>query len=92
MSAIRSPAGHNPIVRVFVAKISGANRCAMDIGANSDIYIPRVNWLPDSRHIAIQRLNRQQNGYRSAGSPMPLTEKPRTLLHGEGFVLDQCQR
>jgi len=32
----------------------------MDIGADTDIYIPRVNWLPDSRHLAIQRLNRDQ--------------------------------
>ena len=33
----------------------------MDIGTNTDIYIPRVNWLPDSKHVAIQRLNREQN-------------------------------
>jgi dipeptidyl-peptidase-4 len=33
----------------------------MDIGTNSDCYIPRVNWLPDSRHLAIERLNREQN-------------------------------
>jgi dipeptidyl-peptidase-4 len=32
----------------------------MDIGENTDIYIARVNWLTDSKHVAIQRLNRQQ--------------------------------
>jgi dipeptidyl-peptidase-4 len=32
----------------------------MDTGENADVYIARVNWLTDSKHIAIQRLNRQQ--------------------------------
>jgi dipeptidyl-peptidase-4 len=32
----------------------------MDTGANTDIYLPRVNWLVDSKHVAIQRLNRLQ--------------------------------
>ena len=33
----------------------------MDTGANTDVYLARVNWLPDSRSVAIQRLNRAQN-------------------------------
>lgn len=53
--------GANPIVRVFVAALSGVEPRAMDIDTETDIYIPRVNWLADSKHIAIQRLNRQQN-------------------------------
>ena len=32
----------------------------MDTGANTDVYLARVNWLPDSRSVAIQRLNRAQ--------------------------------
>jgi dipeptidyl-peptidase-4 len=32
----------------------------MDIGTDTDIYVPRVNWVADSRHLAIQRLNREQ--------------------------------
>src|SRR6202171_1586333 len=52
--------GANPIVRVFVAPVSGGEARAMDTGENTDIYIPRVNWLTDSKHLAIQRLNRQQ--------------------------------
>src|SRR6266478_1727612 len=52
--------GVNPIVRVFVASISGVEPRAMDTGAETEIYIPRVNWLPDSKHVAIQRLNRAQ--------------------------------
>src|SRR6266852_7878592 len=52
--------GANPIVRVFVASLNGGEPRAMDAGAETDIYIPRVNWLTDSKHLAIQRLNRTQ--------------------------------
>ena len=52
--------GANPVVRVLVAPVNGGDARPMDIGAETDIYIPRVNWLPDSRHLAIQRLNRAQ--------------------------------
>src|SRR5713226_990177 len=51
----------NPIVRVLVVSVQGGEPRALDIGAETDIYIPRVNWLNDSKHIAIQRLNRAQN-------------------------------
>src|SRR5438445_9010993 len=52
--------GPNPIVRVFVAPLSGGEPRAMDTGTETDIYIPRVSWLTDSKHLAIQRLNRAQ--------------------------------
>jgi dipeptidyl-peptidase-4 len=52
--------GANPLVRVFVAPVGGGEAHAMDTGENTDIYIARVNWLTDSKHIAIQRLNRPQ--------------------------------
>jgi len=52
--------GANPIVRVFVVSLGGGEPRAMDTGADTDIYIPRVNWLTDSKHLAIQRLSRTQ--------------------------------
>ena len=52
--------GANPTVRVLVILLNGGEPRAMDIGAGSDIYIPRVNWLTDSKQLAIQRLNRTQ--------------------------------
>ena len=55
------PSGNNPAIRVLVAAVAGGEPGVMDIGTNADIYIPRVNWLPDSKHVAIQRLNREQN-------------------------------
>jgi dipeptidyl-peptidase 4 len=52
--------GSNPIVRVMTANLSGGEPQVMDVGTDNEIYIPRVNWLPDSKHVAIQRLNREQ--------------------------------
>ncbi len=52
--------GANPVVRVFVAPLNGGEPRVMDIGAETDIYIPRVDWLVDSKHLAMQRLNRAQ--------------------------------
>jgi len=54
------PGGTNPVVRVLVAPVGGGEARAMDLGAESDVYVPRVNWLPDSKRLAIQRLNRTQ--------------------------------
>jgi dipeptidyl-peptidase 4 len=57
----------NPIVRVGVVDVPGGSGNAnpetrwMDTGANTDMYLARVDWLPDSQRIAIQRLNRGQN-------------------------------
>jgi dipeptidyl-peptidase-4 len=52
--------GKNPAVHVYVASVGGGQPRLMDTGVNTDIYIPRVNWLPDSKRVAIQRLNREQ--------------------------------
>jgi dipeptidyl-peptidase-4 len=52
--------GSNPIVRVLTADLTGGEPHAMDLGTDDQIYIPRVSWLPDSRRVAIQRLNREQ--------------------------------
>ncbi len=52
--------GKNPIVHVYVQSLAGGAPRLMDTGENTDIYLARVNWLPDSRRVAIQRLNRAQ--------------------------------
>jgi dipeptidyl-peptidase 4 len=51
----------NPIVHVGVVAVAGGATKWMDTGANTDVYLARVDWLRDSRRIAIQRLNRAQN-------------------------------
>lgn len=52
--------GANPIVHVFVVPANGGEPRQMDAGSETDIYIARVNWLTDAKHLAIQRLNRAQ--------------------------------
>jgi dipeptidyl-peptidase 4 len=54
------PGGANPIVHVYVVPAAGGAPRQMDTGAETNNYIPRVNWLPHSRQLAIQRLNREQ--------------------------------
>ena len=51
----------NPIVRVGVVPVTGGETKWMDTGSNTDVYLARVNWLPDGRRIAIQRVNRAQD-------------------------------
>lgn len=54
------PGGSNPVVHVYVAPLAGGEPRLMDTGTDTDIYLARVNWLPDSKQIAIQRINREQ--------------------------------
>jgi dipeptidyl-peptidase-4 len=51
----------NPVARVFVQPLAGGEARAMDIGSDKEILIPRVEWLPDSKRLAIQRLARVAN-------------------------------
>jgi len=74
--------GANPAVRVLVTSVNGGEPRVMDTGTETDIYIPRVSWLNDSKHLAIQRLNRQQTVLElliaesdSSKSRVALTEK-----------------
>jgi dipeptidyl-peptidase-4 len=55
------PSGANPIVHVYVVSAAGGTPRLMDTGSETDIYLARVNWVPDSKLLAIQRLNREQN-------------------------------
>ena len=52
--------GKNPVVHVYVVSANGGRARVMDTGAETDQYIPRVQWLTDSKRVAIQRLNRKQ--------------------------------
>ena len=52
--------GKNPIVHVYTVPVAGGAARLMDTGPETNVYLARVNWLRDSRHVAIQRLNRAQ--------------------------------
>lgn len=51
----------NADVRVGVVAVTGGVTRWMDLGETRDALIARVNWLPDSGRLAVQRLNRIQN-------------------------------
>ncbi len=53
--------GSNPIVHVYVVPAAGGKARLMDTGAETNQYIPRVQWLPDSKRVAIERMNRKQS-------------------------------
>lgn len=49
----------NAGVRLGIAPVEGGTPVWMDLGKNQDIYLARVDWLPDGR-LAAQIMNRQQ--------------------------------
>jgi dipeptidyl-peptidase-4 len=50
----------NARVSLLVADLVADGRLPLDLGAETDIYLPRVDWFPDSRGIAVQRQSRDQ--------------------------------
>jgi len=50
----------NAVVRVKVVDVETGRTVLMDAGDADDVYIARVDWLPDSRAVAIQVQSRDQ--------------------------------
>ena len=69
------PGGHNPAVRVGVVEIEDGRMTWPDFKDIPYEYIVRVKWLPDSRRLSVQTLNRNQDELdlhfidRSTGKP-----------------------
>ena len=51
----------NSIVSVYVYDLATQKITNVDIGTETDIYIPRINWTKDPNVLSIQRMNRLQN-------------------------------
>jgi dipeptidyl-peptidase 4 len=51
----------NPAARVGVVDVGGGEIRWMDTGSDTTVLLARVAWLPDSRRLAIERLNRVQD-------------------------------
>ena len=52
----------NPVARVGVVSITGGSEAKwMDTGADASALLARIAWLSDSKRLAIERLNREQN-------------------------------
>src|SRR5580704_8824274 len=52
--------GPNVLVRLGVADVQSGAVTWIDLGSDTDIYVARVNWLPDGKTLAIQRESRDQ--------------------------------
>lgn len=50
----------NPVARVGVVDVMGGEVRWMDTGSDATVLLARVEWLQDSRRLAIERLNRVQ--------------------------------
>lgn len=58
----RYPAAGTPNVAVelHVARADGSGSVKVDLGSDPDIYLARVDWLPDGSALLVQRENRAQ--------------------------------
>ncbi|MAT39067.1 MAG: S9 family peptidase [Ectothiorhodospiraceae bacterium] len=51
----------NPVMKIGVVNVSTAETVWMDIGTETDIYIPRIYWTNNPAKLCIVRMNRLQN-------------------------------
>ena len=58
----RYPAAGTPnaLVELYVMAPDGSGRVRVDLGADPDIYLARVDWTPDGRTLLVQRESRDQ--------------------------------
>jgi dipeptidyl-peptidase-4 len=49
-----------PVVRLFLQLVNGGPRRPVDLDSARPGYLPRLNWTPDSRQLAVERLSRDQ--------------------------------
>lgn len=50
----------NAVLRLGVVTVASGRLRWLDLGQETDVYIPRVDWLPDGRRLAVQRQSRDQ--------------------------------
>jgi dipeptidyl-peptidase 4 len=90
----------NAEVRLYVRKLASEDAVEIDLGKNRDIYLARVNWLPDGKSLLLQRQSRDQRTLdlmraeaASGDSAVIHTEASKTWvnLHDNLKVLDDGQ-
>jgi dipeptidyl-peptidase-4 len=50
----------NAVVDLRVVDLAGGETREMDLGDDPDVYLARVAWFPDNRHLAVERQSRDQ--------------------------------
>lgn len=78
---------NNSIVSVHIYELNTSLNFKVDIGSETDIYIPRIKWTNDANILSIQRLNRLQNKLEllyangiTGASKVILTEEAKTYV------------
>lgn len=51
----------NSTISVMVHEVRSRTNMAMEIGKDTNIYVPRLKWTPDANNLLMMRLNRNQN-------------------------------
>ena len=51
----------NSVVELYLYNLDSNQKTKVDIGEETDIYIPRIYWTKDPELLSVQRLNRLQN-------------------------------
>ena len=77
----------NSIVKVYVYDLATNRTLLVDIGKETNMYIPRIAWTGDANVLSIQRLNRLQNKLEllfadanTGASKVILTEEAKTYV------------
>jgi dipeptidyl-peptidase-4 len=92
--------GPNVLVRLGVSDVHSGAVTWIDLGQETDIYLARVNWLPDGKTLAIQRESRDQRrldllfaDIETGRSRIVLTETSKSWveLHSELSFLTQSR-
>ncbi len=51
----------NSLVEVFIYELESGTKTPVDLGSETDQYVPRIKWTSDPEKLAVYRLNRHQN-------------------------------
>lgn len=91
----------NSIVSIHVYNLSSGEIVTMDVGEETDQYIPRINWTKDENTLAIRRMNRLQNqqdlllaNAKTGSTNVILTEKSDTWIdvHDDLYFLSNGEQ
>lgn len=51
----------NSVITIYTYHLASGKKQVMNIGTETDIYIPRIGWTKENNTLCIQRMNRLQN-------------------------------
>lgn len=85
----------NSTVKVFIFNLTDSKSVEVEIGKETDQYIPRIRWTNDANVLSLNRLNRLQNKMEilhaeatTGKTNVILTEESKTYVDVENFADD----